>query len=460
MLALAALGILALAVLTPRAMVAVSIVTILFVRPIEHLTAFEPLGYMDEAMVGVCALVLPLRRMVSRRRLRRFPGQWWFVAFAAIGVVGGLVHGVPLSVFGLGAVVIGKGLVFAWALAQVDWEERHLEIGARIAAVIIVFALVATAGNLVAPASWNAVMASDVNAVEARSILPSLIGPFSHPIDFGQFMALSTLALATWRMAVRRSTTTLILALATAVGALLSARRTAIGSLTVAWLWIKLQARSAVLLAVLAAVPVVLVALGPTIATVAQVTYHDYWTAGTREARTVLTVDSFDVAAHYFPLGAGFGRFGSAVAATNYSPEYIERGYPDIWGLGMTPDNGRFLTDTEWPAIIGETGYLGALAFAIGLYSIYRLARRRWLAPESNPLTRWVGLTTMSWLLACLIQSVATVSFTGPPVFGMLFGLVGVLAGLPEPQRHGATPATPGTADEDGSIREPDHQQK
>ena len=148
----------------------------------------------------------------------------------------------------------------------------------------------------------------------------------------------------------------------------------------------------------------------------------------------MLTVDSVKEAAGYFPLGAGFGRFGSAGAATNYSPEYVKRGYAYVWGLGQTAEEGRFLTDTEWPAIVGETGFFGAAAFALGLLGVYRAGLRLWAAGRS-PLVRWAGLTCAGWIVASLVQSVATVTFTGPPVFGLVFGLVGIVAALSDTHR-------------------------
>jgi hypothetical protein len=292
--------------------------------------------------------------------------------------------------------------------------------------------LAATAVNLVIPDAWNAVMASDANAVEARSFLPSLIGPFSHPIDLGQFMALSFVALAAWRATVRRGPLTLVLLGATALGAIATARRTASGSVVAAWLWLQAKVRStAVLVALLACVPVAAVVLAAPLATVVTATYQDYVVNVTPEARTVLTVDSFKVAAQHFPGGAGFGRFGSAVAASNYSPEYIARGYPTIWGLGRTEEDGRFLTDTEWPAILGESGYFGALAFLLGLVAIYRAGLHLWRTGRA-PMTRWAGLTATGWLVASAVQSVATVTFTGPPTYGLVFGLVGIVAVLAE----------------------------
>jgi hypothetical protein len=202
-----------------------------------------------------------------------------------------------------------------------------------------------------------------------------------------------------------------------------------------AWVWVKAVGRSrGALLAAAVCVPLAAVVLATPIAAVVTETYEDYLDPNAAPAaRTVLTVGSFDVAADHFPLGAGFGRYGSATAAETDSPEYV-------WGLGRGTEDGRFLTDTEWPAIIGEAGFLGAAAFAIGLILIYR-ASRRLVRSSGPPLARWVGLVAIGWMVACLVQSVATVTFTGPPVFGLFFGLVGVVAALSDADHSRSTPA-------------------
>jgi hypothetical protein len=445
--ALAVVGGAAMVLLTavaPGAVVGFTVLAVLFVRPLEHLVPVAALGYLDETLVLLCAVVLPLRRVVGGRRLRAFPGQWWFAGFAAAGLLSGVVLGVAPVTFLSGAAVICKGLVFAWAVAQVDWEERHLRVVARVGAVLVIACLVATVLNYVIPGPWNSVMASDPNAIESRGVLPSLVGPFSHPIDLGQFMALSTIALTAWRIAVRRGPLTFALMVATAAGAVLSARRTAISSLVAGWLWVKAVGRSiGALLAIAVCVPLAALVLAAPIGVVVTTTYQDYLAPhGEPEARTVLTRDSFGVAADHFPTGAGFGRFGSAIAAETYSPEYLERGYPDIWGLGRTAEDGRFLTDTEWPAIIGETGFLGTAAFALGLFAIHRASRRLWLS-SGPPLHRWAGLVAAGWTIACLVQSVATVTFTGPPVYGLYFGLVGVVTALSDRRGSDDRPAHP-----------------
>jgi hypothetical protein len=427
--------------IAPGAVVGFTVFAVLFVRPLEHLIPVSTLGYLDEVLVLLCAVVLPLRRLARGGRLRAFPGQWWFAGFAVAGLLSGIALGVAPVTFGSGAAVICKGLVFAWAVAQVDWEERHLRVAAGGGAVLVIACLVATALNYVLPGPWNAVMASDPNAIESRGILPSLVGPFSHPIDLGQFMALSAIALTAWRIAVRRGPLTFALMVATAAGAVLSARRTAISSLVAGWLWVKAVGRSTgALLAIAVCVPLAALVLAAPIGVVVSSTYQDYISPhGEPEARTVLTLDSIGVAADHFPAGAGFGRFGSAIAAETYSPEYVARGYPDIWGLGRTEEDGRFLTDTEWPAIIGETGFLGTAAFAFGLFAIHRASRRLWLS-SAPPLHRWAGLVAVGWTVACLVQSVATVTFTGPPIYGLYFGLVGVVTALAD--RREAEPSS------------------
>jgi hypothetical protein len=437
---LAAGAAIALGVGAPRATVALTALAVVFVRPLEHLVQVNAVGYLDEALVALCLVTMPLRRVIDRKPLRSLPGQWWFALFLVCGLFSALLLHVPAVIFLTGAFVIGKGLLFGWAVAQVDWAERHLAAAARVGTVLILLCLAATAANFAIPGAWNALLASDANAVEARSVLPSLIGPFTHPIDLGQFMALSFVAVAAWRAVVGKSAFTLALLVATGLAALATARRTASGSLAAAWLWMQVKLRStAVLVSLLACLPVLILVLTGPLTTVVAVTYNTYVGNATREARTVLTVDSFKVAADHFPGGAGFGRFGSAVAAANYSPEYEARGYPYIWGLGRTEEDGRFLTDTEWPAIIGETGFFGTIAFALGLVCVYRTGVRTW-ARASAPLVRWAGLTSAGWLVASLVQSVATVTVTGPPAYGLLFGLAGVVAALSAKGSSAASP--------------------
>ena len=456
LIVLSGAGVVLLAIAAPRTMVGLTALAVLFVRPLEHLVLVAEVSYLDEALIAVCAVTLPLRRLATRQALRTFPGQWWFVGFAAAGLLSGLFLDVPPSVYLMGAVVVCKGMIFAWAVAQVDWVEQHLANAARVGVAVIVLALIATAVNLAIPGAWVALLASDLKASAARSFLPSVIGPFSaparpRPVHDPVARSRSRVAIGGAEDPAHDGADLI----ATAVGSRVerapdrdrqprrglgvdqgegarrrgAPRRRRVRSR---------RARGAGRAPRRRSVHVHL----------QRVRRHP---GGSPAARTVLTVDSFDVAADHFPAGAGFGRFGSAIAATTYSPEYLKRGYQDVWGLGRTAEEGRFLTDTEWPAVIGETGFLGAIAFALGLVAIYRAGSRLWTSRRA-PVVRWAGLLTIGWLIACLVQSIATVSFTGPPVYALFFGLVGVVAAL---SRQPEAISDETALDEAGKRREP-----
>jgi hypothetical protein len=432
LLVLGAVAFVASAVIWPRVTVALSVLAILGARTLLHLVGVEQVTYLDEAVVVLCAVVLPLRRICTGKGLRALPGQYWFALACALGLAGGLVVGMPTTTLLSGAFVMLKGVLFGWAVAQVNWNERDLRAAARAGVVLVVVCLAAVGANLAAPGAWASLLANK-GGLEYRGSIPSLIGPFVHPLDLGQVMVAATISLLAWRATVDKRLLTLVLMIGTGLAALLTFRRTAVTALLVGILWMKAKLGSArALLAAALAVPLLAILMIGPLESIVSRTYADYIVAGDTSARTLLTRDSFAVAAEHFPLGAGFGRFGSEIAAQNYSPEYVARGYPAIWGLGPTKETGQFLTDTEWPAIIGETGLLGAIAFALGLAAIYRRGRRL-CASGAQPLVRWAGLTAMGWVVTSLVLSIASVVFTGPPAYALLFGLAGILAALSDP---------------------------
>lgn len=65
----------------------------------------------------------------------------------------------------------------------------------------------------------------------------------------------------------------------------------------------------------------------------------------------------------HFPLGSGFGTFGSAEAAKNYSALYYEYGFHHLWG--MSPQYSMYLYDDYWQAIIGQFGWFGFAIFLV-----------------------------------------------------------------------------------------------
>lgn len=86
-------------------------------------------------------------------------------------------------------------------------------------------------------------------------------------------------------------------------------------------------------------------------------------------ARSLLTQYGFAIAFQCFPLGSGFATFATYMSGVYYSPLYYEYGLNNIWGL--SPAYPAFITDTFWPAVVAQFGFLGLAAFVVLLGSTF-----------------------------------------------------------------------------------------
>ena len=86
-------------------------------------------------------------------------------------------------------------------------------------------------------------------------------------------------------------------------------------------------------------------------------------------ARGIMYKYAYISANNHFPIGTGFGTYGSYVAANNYSYLYIQYGFDNVWGLRMNDvgSANNFLFDTYYPMIVGEFGYLGLIIYLVFL---------------------------------------------------------------------------------------------
>ncbi len=89
-------------------------------------------------------------------------------------------------------------------------------------------------------------------------------------------------------------------------------------------------------------------------------------------ARRELTNTAFSIAGNFFPIGGGFASYGSAVTANldTYSPLYFQYGLSGVQGLA--PGHATFLSDTFWPTVLGQFGWLGLATYAASLMFIFK----------------------------------------------------------------------------------------
>lgn len=88
------------------------------------------------------------------------------------------------------------------------------------------------------------------------------------------------------------------------------------------------------------------------------------------QPRTLLMLYGVKTMQDHFPLGAGFGSYGTDVACKRYSPLYYKYGFQ--YAYGLNPEDTRFAHDCYWPAIMGEFGIGGVILVLLILFNMYK----------------------------------------------------------------------------------------
>lgn len=108
--------------------------------------------------------------------------------------------------------------------------------------------------------------------------------------------------------------------------------------------------------------------------------------------RALLFIYAVVTANRFFPIGAGFGTYGSASAASSYSKLYYEYGFNHRYG--MAKNQTLFLMDSYYPRIIGENGYIGLVLFGIYTYIVVK----EFILTMANRNKLWFALSLVIFL--------------------------------------------------------------
>lgn len=426
--AAAVLGLVALVTLfwrAPRTGVLATVVGALLVSQLQGLGGGA--GALDEAMVVVGAVVVTVRRLVREGSVVRFPGTLWFAGFAAAGVVSAQLHDVPAPVWLQGGLLLLKAVLLGHTAAQLHWSDVELRTIVRAGLVAAVVLVALGLVNLVAPGPWSALVAQ--SAPEMHGPVPALLGPFRQPAAYGRLAVILAASVLAYQLVVRASVRGYALAVALSGLSLLTFRVKSFVGLVVVTTGLLLRTgpRPVVRLGLLA-LPALLVVAGPLAWTFVVADLSLYYGGGD-SARSLLTAGGVALAQRDLPLGAGFGRYGSATAAEYYSPEYLALGFEYIWGLGRVEGWGAFLNDTQWPALLGETGFLGTACYVVGLLLALGVLLRR-VGPDETPLTRWLRISGICCLVLVLLDSVGASALTSPPSYALVYLAPGIVASM------------------------------
>ncbi|MGL6105770.1 hypothetical protein, partial [Romboutsia sp.] len=133
-------------------------------------------------------------------------------------------------------------------------------------------------------------------------------------------------------------------------------------------------------------------------------------------ARTVLLSTSVDVAKDHFPWGSGFGTYASSVSAKNYSSIYEKYGIDNTYGLKK--GQAHFVSDSFWPMILGQFGFIGMILYASILILIVKKLNKN---KFKNKKYYYSGILVMTYLI---ITSTSESSFVNQYAISYMMTLV------------------------------------
>jgi hypothetical protein len=143
-----------------------------------------------------------------------------------------------------------------------------------------------------------------------------------------------------------------------------------------------------------------------------------YFFDSSSRARSVLLRYGFYTANAFFPIGAGFGSYGTYSAQIYWTPLYDTYGFSNYYGLSR--EWASYLTDNYWPAVLGQFGYMGMLGVLLLIISIVVIIFKN---TEGKNISRF---TSLFGIVCMFLNSLVSSSFfhTSSVVMMMLIGIM------------------------------------
>ena len=412
-----------------KSLIAVWVFEIFQLRLVDAAGASSSIGtllnYSDDASLVLLSMVSLLRVVSGHARLSKAKLLVPAFCFAAIGLLSGIVVHERLTVLLLGTYMANKLFLSIFvALSSPIPEKPFRSLSDAILTVGTIVALIGVA-EVLFPNQLRALWNSD-EPIQYRFGFASMQSVFPHPGRMARFMAIC-FSVAICRYAAVGKPRDLVRLLLFALCAILTFRLKAILDLAAVSILAVLVLRGVErrrLFAPFVIGTVALLLFGSVVFSVLSVQLTQYTTDVGTTARGELYSTGVQVADRYFPAGAGFGRYGGYTARLFYSGLYYQYGFASQWGL--SPTYGDFLTDTSWPAVIGEAGYLGALCYGLTVLTLIKeLAKFAFKSRQAE--ARLSALTALSTLAIVLVESTGDATLFLSDV-GMIVALTTVVA--------------------------------
>ena len=325
------------------------------------------------------------------------------IGVALFGILGAALHHVPMTVSVVGLWLGLKLWIMIAVTLLLPWEPDDIRRVYSTFTKVGVFVAVVGLADFLTHAAVSRALHTSIYRFESESFRGEAVHSiFPHPGEFSLFMSL-LFALTFARFATKRNRSDLMLALLFAGSVMLSLRLKGFLSLAAVTLVVALfqgianNRRSVT--ALLVGLLVLVGGYGVEQNVIAK--QISTYASSETSTRAKLYQTGERIAKDYFPIGVGFGRFGSYPSRLYYSPVYYEYELNMVYGLSRRYPN--FIDDTSWPSVLGETGYAGFLIYVFGAGLVVAAVIRQ-LRVAPDPL-KWVPLATLGMVAVLFVDS-------------------------------------------------------
>jgi hypothetical protein len=392
----------------------------------------EVVARTDNVILLALCLLVANRLYKGRASLRPMTlTMLGLCCFAAAGLVSGATSvGQPTL-----QSMVSLWLSVKWAVPIVflivfPTDQEDLSRAQAILRALALAIIAASLAHFIFPSVFLA-LAPHIETSFFRVGLASASGLFTHPLTLSLHATILIALFASTAFSSERRGRRDILILGGLTGStILSLRLVAVlALLTVAILVLRSAAISrlrgavtAFTLSLLALVPVAVIAIAA----------RTPEFSGGQSPRSLLYTTALTISEGRFPLGVGFGRYGSWLSRDPYSNVYYEFGLDRAYGLG--PEWPAYVNDAFWASVLGEAGWLGLISFGLALLG---LARIRGLRGQPLRDRAWPKFALRAAVASIAVHAVALAPFAQSSAFCIVAVIVGIVIQPPSKSSKG-----------------------
>lgn len=382
----------------------------------------------DEIFILTAFVLTVLQRFSKGQPVRFMPVGLLLLGMTAMGFLSSYVNHLTGTFAALAAYLLMiKGFLFFFIFLNTDLTESETKVFAKTFLVIGFFIVLTTIVNIASPGPFNKFIGA--SRLFYRMGMLSAVSIFGHPAGLGTTMGIFTcFALAFY--IVIKDKRFLIITIIFLLTMLLSLRvLPAVGFfsavLLAALVLPSMERKRAILFLVFVGV-IISLAFAEIIVDILSGAVSSYITKADpyKVARDVLYITGFKIATSYFPFGAGLGTFGSYISKVYYSSLYYKYGLNRIWGL--SPKTGQFISDTFWPHIMAELGFVGCILYLWILFLFIKYAIKG-IKTFSTPLQRAFAIGVFMMLIVSFAHSIKGAVYEQSLWAYLIFGSMGIL---------------------------------